>query len=272
MKEETTTQFRREGEPAFTDAENDNSADSSSVDSEDTEENNDTDTSTNDESKDESQDDGGEDKENLAKHPRWKEREEDWDRRFNDQEKRHSEELAKIREETQRAIESTAKSKGGDDRDMSDEVPSWFGGDEKQWREYKKHNESLISEAEERARKSLQSENEEKQKAIESATQYMEEQIKIIETDKEINPDGTKVDKNKLLKFVLDNELVDTRGRWNYRAGFAMMQARINNTKSDKLNEKKKIAGATTSDQRAEAKKSNVMTSDDFSNPANRPW
>ena len=79
------------------------------------------------------------------------------------------------------------------------------------------------------------------------------------------------MDRNKLLKFVLDNDLVDSKGRWNYRAGYQMMAGGTRATAGG-IAGRKQIASATTSDNSAEQKPQSYMTNVDFSKPGARPW
>lgn len=258
------TQFKTEGQRVFPENnENDNSSDSSS------EETNINQTGSSDQNKDSDESKNGDDKStNFADHPRWKEREDDWKNRFNDQEKRHSEELAKLREELSSKLDGLNKSKPNENA----EVPPWFGGDETQWQEFQKWNESLVSKAKSEALKEFETKSTSEQKAIDEATNYFQEEIAKLESDKTLNPNGEKVDKNKLLKFVLDNDLVDSKGRWNYRAGYQIMKSVSSQSKNNAVDEKKKLAGATTSDNKAEQKSAPFATSADFSKPSNRPW
>ena len=264
MSEEFKTQFRTEGEPAFPAVESeekDNSADSSSG-----EKTNQDSTESQDQNKKPAED-KNEDGKNFADHPRWKEREDDWTKRFNDQEKRHTEELDKIRQDIEQKFDKKREA-------LADsEIPSWFGGDAEQWAQYKAHEDARLAEAEDRAIKRLEKKAETEQKAIDEATTYFNESVATIESDKTINPDGIKVDRNKLLKFTIDNDLVDSKGRWNYRAAFQMMQVKTSTAKSDTIKEKKDIAGASVDgNHRGEDKAPNFATSDDFSKPGAKPW
>lgn len=271
MTDETKTGFKTEGDPAFQveSTENDNSAESSTEKT--AEDQTQSQGGEKENTGDQKKDDQGAD-EDFAKHPRWKDREKDWTERFNNQETRHTEEIAKLREEF------IGKKDGEKSETKSTELPampSWWGGDESQWAEYCKHQEALVAQAEERAITRITSKQTEEQKKIEEATTFMNDEVTKIESDKTINSQGEKVDRNKLLKFVLDNDLVDSKGRWNYRAGFLMMKSGVASTKDDKketTDEKKKIAIATTSENRAETKPSNVTTSTDFQAPGARPW
>jgi len=264
MNDNTQTQFPVEGQPAapIVDEENDNSADSSSEET--TAES--TQSSEGDENSDAEEQKGGEDEEkgNFADHPRWKEREDDWKTRYNDQEKRHSEDMQKILDKLDNVPQNDA---------AQNDIPSWFGGDDDQWKEFQSWNEGLASKTQETVQKGIEQKTQAEQKAIADATEYMNSQVDTIESDKALNPDAVKVDKNKLLKYTLDNELVDTQGRWNYRAAFKLMQANVKSVKANTVKEKKDVAGATVTEKNgAEPTKPEYTTTEDFNNPTNRPW
>lgn len=245
-------QFKNEGDPAFAnDTENDNSA--SSPEGKETEEANAAAT----DGEENKQPD--EDKLPFHQHPRWKERETAWDKRYNEQEARHQEDLKAIREE----FAGTRK-----ENSEKTAIPSWFGGDQDQWDAYRKDREAEISAAEERAVKRLSDEKGKQDKAVNEATEYMQSEITAIESDKDLNPSGTKIDPNKLLKIVMDNDLVDSKGKWNYRAGFRLMNS---GTTAPKTGDRKKIAGASVSGDKPEEKPVAYKTSKDFKG-ANRPW
>lgn len=261
--DKSKTQFKTEGENPFAvaDTENENSPESSTekMNAESTE-SPDQDKNGAEETKDSDKKDA-----NFADHPRWKEREDDWTKRFNDQERRHLDEIEKLR------MEFGQKGGAGPKTEKASpaEIPPWFGGDEEQWKQFLDWNQSLVSKAEENFRKSIAEKAEAEQKAIDEATKFFNDSVQSIESDKTANPKGLKVDRNKLLKFVLDNELVDTKGRWNYRAGWIMMNG-VHSASPD--TERKKIAGATTSEKGSESSPPSFMTSADFSKPGNRPW
>ena len=246
MTENTQTQEKSQDNSE----EKENSADSSTEETD----TNSTDSSNQDKTRTEDKK-GGE--ENFADHPRWKEREDDWIKRFNEQETRHTQEISKIRED----IESKFEKKREDLADA--DVPAWFGGDAEAWVQYKAHEDARLTQAEDNAIKRLEEKAEKQQKAIDEATNYFNDEVKALESDKELNPEG-KVDRNKLLKFTIENDLVDSKGRWNYRAAFKLMKAGVSNAKNESTEEKKKIAVATTSEKGAEEKASNVKTSADF--------
>lgn len=265
MSENTQTQFRTEGQPLFEreSTENDNSAESSTV-----EKTNETDQTQSQDGEQSSADaqqgqkDGGAAKDmNLNDHPRWKEREDDWTKRFNEQEERHLQEIQKIREEIM-SSKNAQHSQGTNGE--STEIPPWFNGDEKQWAEFQSWNEGLITKAQERALNAIKAKSEEEQRAIDEATQFFNNEVAAIESDKDLNPQGMQIDRNKLLKTAIDNDLVDSKGRWNYKAAFRLMKPAEVFQAKKALEEKKHIASATMSDNRAETKASREKTSQDF--------
>ena len=218
----------------------------------------------------------------FADDPRWKEREENWNKRFNDQETRHVDELGKVREGIQTQIDAALKAAGvakpadNAGEGTPAEVPDWFGGDEKQWAGFQKWNSTLLAQAEERgaqkAIKGIEEKSAGEQKAIQEATDYMNAEVTAIESDQTLNPKGDKVDKNKLLKFVLDNDLVDSKGRWNYKAAYRMMNAGTTQSTNQSIEDRKKLAGATTGNEKPEVKPQPYVTSDTFNKPGERPW
>lgn len=261
MGEDTTTDFKTEGQPAFPVKE-----EGEGTPSESSTENkpNAADPSSGDKPTDDKGGDAG-----FADHPRWKEREADWTKRFNDQETRHVSEIQKLREEVLGSKSQPAKPAG----DQTVEVPEWFGGDEKQYKAYLAHQDQLLEKAEERARAKLAEESTREQTRIDEATKYFEEQLTSLEADKDLNPKAEKIDRNKLLKFVLDNDLVDSKGRWNYRAGFQIMRAQGEKPKVDATKDRKDLAAATTAGSaKGGDKTADVMTSEDFHKPGKRPW
>lgn len=196
----------------------------------------------------------------FHEHPRWKQRETEWEKRFNEQETRHQDDLKAIREEFGNARKDNAEQV---------KIPSWFGGTQEQWDAYRADRDADIKTAEDRAYERLNSEKSVQEKAVAEATTYMQNEVSAIENDKTLNPTGAKIDPNKLLKIVIDNDLVDSKGKWNYRAGFRMMQA-SGNTSISKPGERKTVAGATNSESKAESKPTPYKTTSDFKK--NRPW
>lgn len=199
----------------------------------------------------------------FHQHPAWKRREEEWKEKFNDQETRHQNDIASIRSEFSGLRKENAE---------NEEIPSWFGGDQAQWNEYRSWNDKQLKAAEERAISRLSESKTAEEKAVKEATEFMKSEIEFLEGDKELNPESKKVDPNKLLKVVMDNDLVDSKGRWNYRAGWRLINGSTQPSSTTKNNaERKTIAGATTAQpQRGETTTKPFKTADDFRN--DRPW
>lgn len=280
LPENNSTEFKTEGINPFENAYtgNDNPAESS-PDQTTTEQ---TQSQEGEQNSGEKKDDGGKDQ--LADHPRWKERENDWTKRFNDQETRHQNDLKTLREEFETKLSGVNGNKAQQPASPADQtgaptqVPSWFGGDQEQWQEFLAWNQGLMTQAEERgAQKALQNLDEKskaEQKAVQEATDYFHSEVARLEADQEVNPQGLKIDKNKLVKIAQDFYLVQPDGRWNWAAAFEFYKnsgAKADTT-AQTVEEKKKIAGATTSENRGETKKTNITTSEDFKKPENRPW
>jgi len=211
-------------------------------------------------------DDDVDDKTPFHKHPRWIERETEWTGKFNEQETRHQDDIKKLHEEIGAKPSAEASSKP---------MPSWFGGSKEQWEVYQADQRAEIDSAVEKATKGtldkIDGAKAVEQKAIDDATAYMKSEITAIEGDTTLNPSGKKVDPNALLKTVMDNELVDSKGRWNYRAGMKILSATPAKTvKKPDNGAKKKIAGATTSESKGESPPKAFKTTKDFKN--DKPW
>lgn len=270
MSEEQQTQFRQEGQPVFQteDKETDTSAESSTVEKQTTTEQ----TQSQEGDQNSSVDKKVEGAENLADHPRWKEREEDWKTRFNDQEVRHTDMLTKLREEFEAKYGNQGTSQEAKTAETSAEIPSWFNGDEQQWQEFQVWNNGLIDKAKMAMEQDQKSKTEADQKRIDDATKFFNEEVTSIEADKTLNPKGEKVDRNKLLKAALDFDLVDSKGRWNYKAAWRFLNNNSNKAQQAIIDEKKQVAGATTSEKGGETKPAPYVTNKDFEKPGARPW
>ena len=81
-----------------------------------------------------------------------------------------------------------------------------------------------------------------------------------------LKDDGFQFDEEKLTKFVLDNEIVDSRGVYDLKKGLLKM---MNTTKANPA--RKAIADMTGGGNSVDADKKEYATSDDFKG-GNRPW
>lgn len=283
MNEVTQTGFRKEGEPAFpsTNTENGNSAASSPETPNATQ----TPSQGGEQSTANTQDGGAPKTEEVidwskfpdfTKHPRWQEREEDYKKRFNDQEKRHVDEIAKLREEFLGKGKQQQPQQGQEGAsNLPDEVPAWFGGDQEQWNEFKSWNDKNLANARSAWETEQKQKSEAEANAIKEATDFMNSELTAIESDKELNPQGIKFDadtKNKLMHIADKFQLVDTQGRWNWRAAFAFYKNQLAQGTANTIQEKKDIAAATMTENKAEPQTPHYKTSADFSKPGERPW
>ena len=265
------TQFRSEGQPAFptSDTGNDNPADSSTVDSTDQkpdEEKNDTEQTQSQEGDTNSgaDKDGGD--KGFADDPRWQKREGDWNDRFNKQELRHSDELKKLSEDFNTKLEALTKSKS-EPEDADETPPDWFGGDEAEWKRFTAWNNNQLEKAQNQAVSKVQSERNAEQKRIDDATNFMNNEIAAIEADRTLNPKGQKIDRDKFLRFVVDNEFIDHKTQnWDYRKAFKFFTPQSPSAVPAKpnLTDRKNLASATTQDKGGETKAPAFTTSDDF--------
>lgn len=267
------TQFRKEGDPAFpVDTENDNSAASSAGEQNNGEQTQTEDGEQNTSAKpDGTENTGKQEDEGFHNDPAWKKREETWNNRFNEQEQRHTDEIGKLRTEFEEKLTAVGTKQVTGEGEAPVEIPKWFGGNEQQWLGFVQWNKQLVTEAAQGYQKELTAKSDAEQKAIDDATKWFETEVTRIEGDKDLNPQGLNIDRNKLLKFALDNDLVDSKGQWNFAAAFRMMGADQVFQAKKALNEKKRIANATTSESRGEEKQEPVKTAEDFKGK-NRPW
>lgn len=260
---EEMAQFRTEGENAFPDSDTENENSTSSPEGEETDgEKTQSPDGENNQDAGQGEDDPDKDKP-FHEHPRWKQRETEWTSRFNDQEKRHQDDMQKILDKL------GGDSKPGGDKPLTEQIPAWFGGDQQAWDDFRAYRKSELDQVREETIKGINEKSEAEQKAIKEATDYMQTEIAAIEADKEFNPKGEKIDANKLLKFTLDNYLIDEKGRWDYRKAYRFMKGSSTTTPTGN---RKEIAGATTSESKAETKPSAFKTSEDYRKPGSRPW
>jgi hypothetical protein len=153
-------------------------------------------------------------------------------------------------------------------------VPAWFGGGnqdtniKKLYKDFlDEQDERIVGKAEERVLNRIKKEKEDQDKAVADANKWFDDSTSAIETKFK-----TKVDRTKLLKFVMDNELIDSKGRWNYEKGYEFMTALSGKKPASDTNERKQFAGIGPNNAGSEQAEKDVATSDDFSKPANRPW
>lgn len=107
-------------------------------------------------------------------------------------------------------------------QDAAPKIPTWFsrlyGDDQAAWQEYDSWHKADRDALKAEAVKEYDAKQKKQSDLIASATKHFEDSIA------ELSAEGATVDSNKLLKFVQDNDLVDSQGRWNYKSGFKFMR------------------------------------------------
>jgi hypothetical protein len=195
---------------------------------------------------DESSDSSAEDKKQDVKaevpfheHPRFKELIEEKNTL-----KSELQELRSFKEQTQPLIERFTP---------KDEItpPAYWGGDADSYKLFLEDQRRLAQEAEERAVQRIKAEREGEDKRIRDANEWFEKSVSDIESS------GFKVDRNKLLKTAMDFDLVDTLGRWNYKAAAEILKR---DDKPIDLTEKKQVAASATSEATPERKPKDYLT------------
>lgn len=245
MPDEILTDFKREGEPAFPVETAENPAPESSP------ENNQPNVTPSSEGEPAATPPGQdgsntqtEDKTPFDEHPRWK--------ALLEKDKQRDAELAELRAFREQASPILDKFSPKEETN----IPIWFGGDEAQWKAYLADQARIVEEAQAKAVAAIESKTQAEQERIQAANVWFESSVSEIEST------GAKVDRNKLLKFVMDNQLIDTEGRWNYKKGYEFMTA-LERAKQEpsNLSDRKNLAAATTSESKAEDKPTDVQTS-----------
>lgn len=140
-------------------------------------------------------------------------------------------------------------------------VPPYWNGDAESFRLFQEDQRRLAAEEAENRVRALKQESETEQRRIKEANDWFEQSVADIEKE------GTKVDRNKLLKKAMDEQLIDAQGRWHYKAAFRLLQAEEKEPSSNK-NARKQIAQVTESV--GEPSPRDYKTTDDFKR--HRPW
>lgn len=165
----------------------------------------------------------GEEKKPFHEHPRWKEREKDWENRFEALKKEMSEASAKEINELKSKIaerkEETAELTEAD-------IPDWFNGDLETYKKFESHQTSKMQKlvtaaakaAEENAVNRIKGESERETKAVQEATAWLESEVARLQDDPELNPSGKPINRAELFAIAQRDDLIDSKGRWNYRA------------------------------------------------------
>ena len=178
------------------------------------------------------------------------------DKRAKELEEKHQTELQKIRDELAPKTKETPES--------NDDVPDWFGGDDTAWSKFQAYLGTMTRKAKQEAIQELQESKSTEARLMQEATEYMNTEVANIENDKEMNPDGVKIDINRLGVIVDKFHLVDPKtSKWNWRGAWEIYKMQLPKAKEIDLSERKKLA-ATSSSNRAEEKTPVIFSSKDF--------
>lgn len=184
-------------------------------------------------------------------------------------EKKAEQKMAQLREEYQRELakmrdEINPKKTGQVDEKIQRLADRFFQGDVELAKEF--HEEVLVSERK-MTRQEILDEMRQNERRVEEATAYMHSEIEAIKTDKELNPEGIEVDRNRLYKIVEKFNLKDPKDetKWNWRGAWEIYKNQLPKTaKTVDLSEKKKIAAASSSTDRSVDKPAPFKTHEDF--------
>lgn len=154
------------------------------------------------------------------------------------------------------------------------EAQTWFAGDESQWKAFDHYLQQRDERVSQAAFERFQQDQQTKERAVSDANAWIQESVQSIEKDegRSLTPD----ERTALFQTCLDNELIDTKSRWNYKAGWRILKGQPSSNppaNNQPLQDRKTLADATTTpDKGKESSGQVVRTSEDFRNPENRPW
>lgn len=99
-------------------------------------------------------------------------------------------------------------------------IPEWWAGDRESWNQFSGYIGSRERAAKEAALQELTSKQQAERKAYEEAVAWIDQNVRELE-----ETHGKPVDRNKLLKYAADNEVVDLKNRYNLKVAYKLMQA-----------------------------------------------
>lgn len=139
-----------------------------------------------------------------------------------------------------------------------------FGDDEEVYKIWKSEQDEREKSLRADILKEIQ---QEKQKEIEVQQKEEAEWEEYFDAEiSSLKEDGFDFDEQKLTKFVLDNEIIDSKGVYDLKKGLLKMMNQIKTNPA-----RKQIADMTSGGTSTEPETKNYKTSKDFNGPA-RPW
>lgn len=224
-----------------------------------------------DEDKEDEEEDEEEDKEKKEKKPKQKKAKPfHKNKRWKQRETRHKQRITSKDEEIA-TLKAQLADKGSEKELTDADIPDWFNGELPEYKAYKKAQQQEIDSAVEKATggKSKASQD----KAVREATEWLDEEIERLEDDDDLNPDGIEIDRERLLEIVQDNDLVDSKNRWNYAAAFKILKKEEKAAKPKRNNTKRKdLAAATVKKDATKTKKQSRLKNREAFTGEDRPW
>lgn len=228
--------------------------------------------------------DGGEEKkpQPFHKHPEWIKREKTWEKRLEDSNRETTAKFeAKIKE-----LESKISTRQEVHDELTDaDIPEWFNGDLKQYKAYYNHQTGLMEKKAEaianrileaRDKKAAES-SEREQHEVREATEWLESEISRIESDEKLNPTGEPIDRAELFRIAQENDLIDSKRRWNYAAAYRIYASErkgdggeLDENKKEQIAKRNIAALTTKKDSKASGTQKAVATSDSLKKDS--PW
>lgn len=174
------------------------------------------------------------DEENTPYHKRWKQRE------------------AKLREEYEAEMERL-KSELTSKSEPSAFAKDLYGDNEEGKKNLEDFKRQLVAEAKAEALMAVKQEKLQYENAVKRSEAWIDSQLEALTAE------GKSYDKNKLLKIVSDNQLLDAEGNWNIRAAHKIYEAE-NRPDTEKSQARKQLADTTTARSKGDTSKKSKLS------------
>lgn len=234
----------------------------------------------------------------FHEHPRWKQRDQEWERKFEENNARWEKEVeARVSQAVATALAKNQPKDDAPDTTDTEQIPVWFGGGQdtpevrQAWKEFRRaqkaENESFAKSITEQVLKEIQQGSTAQKDAQDEANKHFEQSVIALEAQH-----GRRVDREALLKYVVENQIVDLKTqRWDYARGYRWMMAEAGNplpagtqpapnpnpsvpaTPPSNKQDRKNLAGASVAGGGKGGDGARTYaTSEDFADPSKRPW
>lgn len=174
------------------------------------------------------------DEENTPYHKRWKQRE------------------AKLREEYETEMERI-KAELTSKSEPSAFARDLYGDDDERKKNLEDFKKQLVAEAKAEALMAVKQEKLQYENAVKRSEAWIDSQLEALTAE------GKSYDKNKLLKIVSDNQLLDAEGNWNIRAAHKIYEAE-NRPDTEKSHARKQLADTTTARSKGDTSKKSKLS------------